>query len=261
MTKLKNLFSSNTIKVQLFLIVALCSSILGVYIYGIGSLEVLLILLGYFLYGCLGIVVTFHRGLTHRSYNARPFITKIFSVLGCFGGTGSPLAWVAIHINHHLKSDKPTDPHSPLYKGVKIFMLNYTDDVDRDTKWRMRNLVTDKFQQFLHRYYFIIILSYSLSLFLLGGFWLMIFFHWAPAVMTAIMSNIVNYVGHKPTWWGAYRTYNLNDQSTNNWIWSIPSWGESWHNNHHRHPKNFSLGEKWWEIDISALVIKLIRKT
>jgi fatty-acid desaturase len=44
-------------------------------------------------------------------------------------GTGSALAWVAIHINHHLKSDKPGDPHSPLYKGFRIFSLDYETDV------------------------------------------------------------------------------------------------------------------------------------
>ena len=186
-------------------------------------------------------------------------LTKFFAVLGCLGGTGSPLAWVAIHINHHLKSDKIDDPHSPLHKGLKIFTLDYVNEVDISTKWRMRDLVVDPFHQFLHRYYFAILLIYSGTLFVIGGFWLMIFAHWVPAVITGLMSSVVNYVGHKPNWLGGFRTYNLNDQSTNNWLWSIPSWGESWHNNHHRHPKNFSLGEKWWQLDISALVIRLIR--
>jgi len=148
----------------------------------------------------------------------------------------------------------------PLYKGVKIFTLDYVNEVSADTKWRMRELVTDKFQQFLHRYYFAILIAYSGTLFIIGGFWLMIFAHWMPAVITGLMSNVVNYVGHKPSWYGGFRTYNLKDQSTNNWLWAIPSWGESWHNNHHRHPKNFSLGEKWWQLDISALVIKVIRE-
>jgi stearoyl-CoA desaturase (delta-9 desaturase) len=72
------------------------------------------------------------------------------------------------------------------------------------------------------------------------------------------MSNVVNYVGHKPNWWGGFRTYNLNDQSTNNWLWAIPSWGETWHNNHHRYPRNFSTGQGW-QLDISALIIRLIK--
>ena len=253
------MFSSSTKGAQIFLLLAIISSLFAVITYGLGALEVSLILLGYFLYGCLGIVVTYHRNLTHQSYKTHPLITKIFSTIGCFGGTGSPIAWVAIHINHHIKSDKQGDPHSPLYKGLTIFSLNYEHEVDPNTKWRMRSLITDRYQQTLHRYYFLIVAAWSLFLFLIGGFYLMAFLHWAPAMVTIIMSNVVNYIGHKPNWIGGFRRYNLNDQSTNNWVWAIPTWGESWHNNHHRHPRNFSCGEKWWEVDISAAVIRLIK--
>lgn len=251
--------SSSTRGAQIFLIVSLIGTMWALATYTITLSTFLLILLGYFLYGCLGIVVAFHRYLTHKSFETNPLIIKMFSILGCFAGTGSPLAWVAIHINHHLKSDKPDDPHSPLYKGWKIFTLDYVNEVNSDTKWRMRNLVTDKFQQFLHRYYFGINLLYSLILFFIGGLYLMIFFHWAPAALTAIMSNVVNYIGHKPNWLGSFRSYNLNDQSSNNWLWAIPSWGEAWHNNHHRFPKRAYFGDKWYQIDISGLVIKLIK--
>ena len=251
--------ASSTRGAQTFMILSLIGTVFATLTYGISLNAILLILLGYFLYGCLGIVVTYHRQLTHDSYKTNTVLTNLFSILGCFAGTGSPLAWVAIHINHHLKSDKPDDPHSPLYKGIKIFSLDYVNEVNNDTKWRMRKLVTNTFQQFLHRYYFAIIALYSTVLFMIGGIWLMVFLHWAPALITGIMSNVVNFVGHMPNWLGGFRTYNLNDQSTNNWLWAIPSWGESWHNNHHRHPRNFSLGEKWYQIDISAMVIRLIK--
>ena len=145
---MKNFLASSTRGAQLFLLLNIVGTSLAITYYGSSLNSLLLVLLGYFLYGCLGIVVTFHRNLTHKSYSTYPFLTKLFSILGCFSGTGSPLAWVAIHINHHLKSDKPNDPHSPLYKGFKIFGLDYAHEVDADTKWRMRHLVLDKFQQF-----------------------------------------------------------------------------------------------------------------
>jgi stearoyl-CoA desaturase (delta-9 desaturase) len=253
-----HILTSSTRGAQLFAITTLIGTIAGIYSYGFTLESALLTLLGYFAYGCLGIVVTFHRYLTHGSYKTHPIISKIFSILGCFAGTGSPLAWVAIHINHHLKSDKVNDPHSPLYRGISIFALNYEHEVDANTKWKMRRLITDPFHQFLHRYYFGIIIAWSLFLYMIGGFYLVIFLHWAPAFITAFMSNVVNYVGHKPNWWGGFRTYNLNDQSTNNWLWAIPSWGETWHNNHHRYPRNFSTGQGW-QLDISALIIRLIK--
>jgi stearoyl-CoA desaturase (delta-9 desaturase) len=256
---MKNIFSSSTKGAQIVLLFFLAGTLSSLFFYNFNLESVFLIILGYFLYGCLGIVLTFHRLLTHNSYSTYPLISKIFSLLGCLGGTGSPMAWVAIHINHHLKSDKPSDPHSPLYKGLRIFLLNYEEEIDTKTKWRMRKLITNKYQQFLHRYYFLIIFGWSTLLYLLGGFYLVICLHWAPALLTALMSNIVNYVGHKPNWIGGYRSFNLTDQSTNNWVWAIPSWGESWHNNHHRYPKNYYFGKAWYEIDISGLIIKLIK--
>lgn len=252
--------ASSTKGAQIFLMLTSVGTCFAFYNYGISFETIILIIFGYFLYGCLGIVVTFHRYLTHKSYETNPYIIKILSILGCFSGTGSPMAWVAIHINHHLKSDTLEDPHSPLHKGIKIFTLDYVNELTSATKWRMRHLITDKFQQYLHRYYFLINIIYSLLLFSIGGFYLMIFFHWAPATLTALMSNVVNYVGHSPSFLGSSRSYNLNDRSTNNWLWAIPSWGESWHNNHHRYPKRSYLGDRWYQVDISGLIIHMIKR-
>jgi fatty-acid desaturase len=253
------MFASSTSKVQLFFIISLILSALGIYLYGFNFETFLLVLAGYFLYGCLGITVTFHRLLAHRSYKTYPIIEKIMSVLGTLGGTGSALSWVSVHVNHHLKSDKEGDPHSPIHKGIKIFKLDYEQGVDPDTKWRIRDLISNKFQQFLHKYYSLIFVSWSLVCYAIGGLYLMIFLHLMPVVITVVISNISNYVGHMPNLFGSSRRYNTPDHSTNNWILAIPTWGEAWHNNHHRYPKRSSFGEKWWEFDLSAIIINLIK--
>jgi stearoyl-CoA desaturase (delta-9 desaturase) len=38
------------------------------------------------------------------------------------------------------------------------------------------------------------------------------------------------------------------------------SLGEGWHNNHHARPYRWKQGEKWWEIDLPAQFIKLVKK-
>lgn len=251
--------SSSTKGTQLLFGISIVCTIIGIFLYDITLYTTLLVFLGYFLYGCLGIVVTFHRLHTHNSYKTNKLLSNFFSILGCFAGSGSPIAWVAIHINHHLKSDKENDPHSPWFKGYKIFTLSYEHAIDSNTKWRMRHMITDKFQQFLHRFYFLILFFYGCLLYILGNFWLVVFFFLAPSLLTVLMSNIVNYVGHKPNWLGSFRSYNLSDMSANNWIWALPSWGESWHNNHHRYPKRYYFSDKWYQIDISELIIKIIK--
>lgn len=239
--------------------ISIIASIYGFYIYGITLENIALIILGYFLYVCLGIVVMFHRNLTHSSYKTHPLIEKIFSFLGCMSNTGSSIVWVAIHLKHHLHSDKPGDPHSPCIRGWKVFLLNYP--IDSKIKFRLKHLIKDPYHRFLHRYYYGLLILWSLILYALGGFYLVIFLHWAPIVVSAIMSNIVNYAGHMEKWWGSYKRFKLSDHSCNNWIWALPTWGEAWHNNHHRYPKNYTTSQKWWEIDVSGMIIRMIRIT
>ena len=112
------LLASSTKGAQIFVFISILASLAGLYYYDLSWSTLALVFIGYFVYGCLGIVVTFHRLHTHGSYSPRPWLAKLFAVFGCLGGTGSPLAWVAIHINHHLKSDKPGDPHSPLHLSL-----------------------------------------------------------------------------------------------------------------------------------------------
>ena len=57
------------------------------------------------------------------------------------------------------------------------------------------------------------------------------------------------------------RRFDVEDQSTNVFWLAIPSFGESWHHNHHAFPRSAAHGLKWWEIDTSAMVINLMRKT
>ena len=256
MKTIRRFTTSSIFGAQLFLIVALLISVYGVATYGMSLATFGLVLLGYFMYGCLGIVVTYHRYLTHNGYSTSPWLVKLFSLFGVFAGTGSPLAWANIHVNHHLYSDKPGDPHSPLIDGVKIFTLEYK--VKDKTRF-LKHILSDGYQRMLHRYYFLVLVSYSILLYAIGGLYLMVFLHLLPAAITAIMSNVVNFVGHKPEWFGGYRTFNLKDTSANNWLWAIPSWGESWHNNHHRFPKNYTFAQKWYEFDIAGLIIKTIK--
>jgi len=57
------------------------------------------------------------------------------------------------------------------------------------------------------------------------------------------------------------RRFDIEDQSTNVFWLAIPSFGESWHHNHHAFPRSAAHGLRWWEVDISALLIRAMRRT
>lgn len=251
---MKTIFSSKVKTLQTIALINLSLSIIGLYYYGTDLLWASIMM--YFAFACLGIIVTFHRYLCHKSYKLSPALEKLFSIFGCLSGTGSSIAWVATHFNHHRHSDKPSDPHSPRYTGLKMFTLDYTKQ--DDVRNYMKDLLRDPFHQFLHRYYLLMHLAYA-GILLAFGFKFLIFFYCLPAIVVVLMSNVVNYVGHNHKVPGSFRSHNLNDESTNNPWFSLITFGESMHNNHHRYPRSSTTGTKWYHFDISGWVIKLIQ--
>ena len=57
------------------------------------------------------------------------------------------------------------------------------------------------------------------------------------------------------------RAYDTEDESRNVFWLSIPTLGESWHNNHHAFPTSAEHGMKGWQIDPSAWLIRGLEKT
>ena len=49
-----------------------------------------------------------------------------------------------------------------------------------------------------------------------------------------------------------------SDHSRNNFLFGILALGEGWHNNHHAFPTSARHGLRWWEIDVSYLVIRAL---
>ena len=56
------------------------------------------------------------------------------------------------------------------------------------------------------------------------------------------------------------RRFDVEDHSTNVFWLAIPSFGESWHHNHHAFPRSAAHGLKWYEIDPSQMLIGLMKR-
>ncbi len=61
----------------------------------------------------IGITVGFHRLLTHRAFQTKPWLRYTLAVLGSAALQGSVIDWVADHRKHHTFTDEEGDPHSP----------------------------------------------------------------------------------------------------------------------------------------------------
>jgi stearoyl-CoA desaturase (delta-9 desaturase) len=70
----------------------------------------------YFVSGCLGITLSYHRQLSHRSFQTPKWLEYVLAYCGVLAVQGDPMEWVSSHRYHHLHTDTPLDPHSP-YEG------------------------------------------------------------------------------------------------------------------------------------------------
>jgi len=210
----------------------------------------ILSILVYYMSGCLGITITFHRYLTHKSFKMPKWCEYLFSFFGAMGGTGSTLGWLSVHRTHHKYTDKDGDPHSPHNAGWKIIFGKYNYKFNpMDAKSMLRY----KFHVNLHRYYYLIFVLWGLALFAIDPH-LGLYGFIIPVTLQTWISNMTNWANHST----GYTNFKTSDDSRNTWWISALNWGDGWHNNHHARPASYTFQYKWWEIDISAYCIYLI---
>lgn len=214
----------------------------------------------WFLVGCLGVCVGYHRLLTHRAFRAPPWLRYALAVLGTLAWQGTPSTWVGRHRLHHRLSDRGGDPHSPRHGFFWAHMGWVFFRGERDAEAIAPDIDRDPGMRWIDRLYLapqatVAGLLYAAGewLFSEGLAWLV----WGvPARITLVyhLTWLVNSAGHR----FGYRSYATYDGSRNAWWVALLTWGEGWHNNHHASPRAASHGRLWYEIDVGYLVIRAL---
>jgi len=199
----------------------------------------------------LGINIGFHRLLSHASFTTYPYVKEVLSLIGSITTIGSPLAWTAVHRQHHKHTETPEDPHSPYLLGNWKAWFGFWDTPRLNLRL-VKDLRKDPFQKFLHKHYVSIIVTYCILLALINPL-LVIFGYAIPSCLTLHASSSIIVIAHRH----GYKTHNLgDDEARNSWIANITSLGEGWHNNHHAMPWKLTQGIDKWQIDPPAWIIK-----
>jgi len=235
----------------------------------------LAILGGMYLATAVGITVGYHRLFTHHSFKTSQPVTAILAALGSMAVEGPVLDWVAVHRRHHQHSDQHDDPHSPhvheagvlgtlrgLWHAHMGWLLHRRfDDMGRYT----RDLRKDKLVCWMSRLFPLWVLVGLLAPAALGGVltlsWtgVLLGFIWGGLVRVFLVQHVtwsINSVCHI---WGTH-PFRCHDESRNNAIFGVLALGEGWHNNHHAFPTSARHGLRWWELDMSYMIIWAMSK-
>lgn len=229
------------------------------------------LLVGMYLLTILGVTVGFHRLFTHRAFETTRPIQIILTILGSMTVEGPLFKWVAMHRRHHQYSDSPGDPHSPhlhgrgvlgVFRGMWHAHLGWLFEADGPGLNRyVGDLQPDRTLRTVSALFPLWVGLGLLAPTALGG---LLTGTWWGALLGFIWGGLARiFLVHHVTWsinsvchlWGR-QPFRSRDQSRNNVLFGILGLGEGWHNNHHAFPTSARHGLRWWQIDLSYLVIR-----
>ena len=225
----------------------------------------------------IGITVGYHRMLTHRAFDAPKPVRYTLATLGSMAVQGSVIDWVADHRKHHAFTDEEGDPHSPhghggglkgALHGLYHAHMGWLWETQGTAEKRRfaRDLLEDKGLRRISRKFPWLVLAglvipAVLGFVLTGGdpMGALTGFLWGGLVRVFLVHHVTWSINSVCHYFGR-RRFDLEDQSTNVFWLALPSLGESWHHNHHAFPRSARHGLRWWEVDISGLIIRGMEK-
>ena len=201
------------------------------------------------------ITAFYHRYFSHRTYKTSRWFQFVMAVWVMTSAQKGVLWWAATHREHHKYTDQPWDPHSPAQQGFWYsHLLWIVDDTGETGEDYVRDLARYPELVWLNKYWIIPPVALATCIWLLLG-WsgLLIGFFLAVVLqfhMTFSINSIAHMIGRRP--------FATGDTSRNNWLLGLLTFGEGWHNNHHRYERSTRLGFYWWQIDLGYYGLVLL---
>jgi len=211
----------------------------------------------------------YHRYFSHKAFKTSRVVQFLFAAIGAMCVQRGPLWWAAHHRNHHRHADTPADLHSPLQRGFWWSHMGwFLTPRGFRTDWEaIPDLRRYAELRWLDRFDIAVPVLLAVGLFFLGrwfehaypqlhtsGAQLLIWGFFVSTVLLFHATVTINSLAHR---FGT-RRYDTADNSRNNWLLALITFGEGWHNNHHHFPGAARQGFRWWEFDLTYYVLRAL---
>ncbi len=211
----------------------------------------------------------FHRYFSHKTFKTSRAVQWILAVLGTTAAQRDPLWWASHHRVHHETADTEADTHSPRHYGFWWAHMGWVMKRElMETRFeKIRDFARYPELMWLNRHPYtppVILAGLLLALgaglnrlqpgwgvsgpqFLFYGFFLstVLVYH-----VTFCINSVSHIIGRQP--------YETGDDSRNNWVLGLLAMGEGWHNNHHRYAVCTRQGFRWWELDLTYMILRAL---
>jgi stearoyl-CoA desaturase (delta-9 desaturase) len=240
---------------------------LGVFFVGWSPFVVTMALLFYMI-RMFAVTAFYHRYFSHRTFQTSRPAQFVFAVLALTAAQRGPLWWAAHHRNHHRNSDKPGDSHSPVQRGfwwAHMGWISSENNLPTDYS-KVPDLAKYPELVWLNRFDLIVPMSALVILYFMGE----VLHYTVPSLHTSgaqvliwtLISQVFLYHGTFAINSLAHvfgnRRFETEDDSRNNFWLALITFGEGWHNNHHKFPGLAHQGIMWWEVDFTYYILKVL---
>lgn len=202
----------------------------------------------------VGVGVAMHRYFAHRAFSTSRAFQFALALMAALS-FGNAVHFAGKHRLHHRHSDAEGDVHAPRQGWWQCWFGSLIDCgySDTDIRQEARRWLAYPELAWLYGHGTLPALLVCAVLFAIGGFEMMAIGGCLPGVLLLHQSSAVNYFCHCR----GHRAFATRDDSRNNPLVALLTYGEGWHNNHHRFPRSARAGLRWWEIDMFYWVICL----
>lgn len=211
----------------------------------------------------------YHRYFSHRAFRTSRPVQFAFALIGAMCVQRGPLWWAAQHRHHHRHVDTPEDLHSPrqhgfwwAHMGWFLTPRGFRTDWASIPDWRALPEL-----RLLDRFDLLAPVALAVAVYGLGEWLAVARPHWGTNgpqllvwgffISTVVLFHAtvtINSLAHR---FGS-RRFETRDDSRNNALLALLTFGEGWHNNHHRFPGAARQGFRWWEIDLTWYGLRLL---
>jgi len=233
--------------------------VLPVYLYvATPSIVLIAMALGAYVACTLGVTAGYHRLYSHRSYEIR---SRLVEALILCSGTltlqESVFTWAHHHRRHHAFVDTDDDPYS-INKGFWYAHFLWLTEKPPPIDGRyIRDLKRNALLRFQDKYYLPLAIGLNALVTVFAG---LVSHDMFGAVALVLLARI--FVTHQSTWfvnslahfWGS-KPYSREHTAVNNWIVSLLTGGEGYHNFHHTYPSDYRNGVRWYQWDPTKALI------
>ncbi|MCB1148964.1 MAG: fatty acid desaturase [Chlamydiia bacterium] len=212
--------------------------------------------------GGLAITAGYHRLFSHRCYKASPIVEAVVTFLGSTTMQGSVIRWCYDHRQHHAHVDTDLDPYT-IKKGFLFAHMLWLFEKPRPIE---QKVVSDLYQKPLvswqHRHDVIAMFGSNALLYL---FCALMTGDWLGSFVIAVCLRL--FLLHHCTWFINSLAHTWGDQpfckehtAVNNFIISILTFGEGYHNFHHTYAHDYRNGVRWYQFDPTKWLIFTLSK-